>query len=992
MPLSFADQLDLGLRSITAGDMELFSKVLTSPSAVTAQDQRTFAERLGIKGDFLKAAVNIGTDPLVLVGFALSRKFPTSQFLRGAIPKRFIGVNNEFTGLSSIARPVEGFFRGTNIPNLLSLKMRRETEVLKIGNRIFDRVLNRSAWQEEKDIVSSILEGQRPVGATPELQELAKSIRGDLNQLWGFLNKTKRITGGFDDVNIQRAVVSDFAGQSAPKFLRDFLPHIPLYGDTSTITISGKDAIANMGKNKIGQLIKMTQENPGNVWKLQKDGSLQSNFGDFQRFMTRVGGQVFNRHMFRRKRLGVKLQSAEGEGLFITDLDQLMQRYVHSVARTYALNAPLTDYERTIARTLVEGASGKIVALKPSADPISAQIINEGLEAAGVQIQSKQIAGSLAKENTLQVRNRATLGALRTLVRSVQGKADEGEILFGSLFNRIRQQIVDKLGNKISPGKINQLEDAISSIQSEAIGAKTSNKIASYFYATTLGLNPASAIKNLFQPLLTTAPAIGIGATLKGYGVLKQRLPKYASTFIQEQRLLGNSSKLGVVERLNLAQERAFNSTFPELAKTGIKADPRAFELSESARLTLDPRTGRGRFASSEDYFKFLLQPFTQTELSNQIVTFYGGKAALRQSLRQGTLDIPIRAGGLPLTPQGVEDFLDFQASSLVNATQFRPGPGSRTVVQSMIPAPFRMFTSFPIRLANFFSESTVRGALTQAQLENAGVLQRITGGRNLGTIARSLAIGRAVTTGLRDALGVDMGDALGLTGPFTGIVESGRIFSPLTFSPLPGVLKGIASFSSTRDVRDLNPLTLPGIGEIRFPKVLVPGGVGISRMAKALRAYRPDLGGFVDDDERLMFRGDNLDLIFGMLGIPLEKERRLREQMDRAQSNRFRVRQLRRRYTVAAVNSDFPVMEKLDQQFQKEFPDVGVGLTVSNHDVRRYKRQQRLGAAQRMIRSLGKDFNFLEQDLLQFDPELVGTDIGSGSSGISNNFSGTIR
>jgi len=62
------------------------------------------------------------------------------QYLKGVVPRRFLAANTEFTGLSTVARTAEGFWRGTNIPKLTGLKMQREAEVLKVGNRIFDRI------------------------------------------------------------------------------------------------------------------------------------------------------------------------------------------------------------------------------------------------------------------------------------------------------------------------------------------------------------------------------------------------------------------------------------------------------------------------------------------------------------------------------------------------------------------------------------------------------------------------------------------------------------------------------------------------------------------------------------------------------------------------------------------------------------------------------------------------------------------------------------
>jgi hypothetical protein len=564
------------------------------------------------------------------------------------------------------------------------------------------------------------------------------------------------------------------------------------------------------------------------------------------------------------------------------------------------------------------------------------------------------------------------MGALKTLVREMKGMNDTGEILFGNMFNAVRWKVQKGLGNVLPKGKMDELESSIGFLQKEGQGSDVSRRLTSFFYASTLGLNTASSAKNLMQPALTTMPSIGIGPTMAGYGVLRDRLPGYSSAFIRHMNVLKANPSIRPVQRINLAQERAFHEAFPELAASGIKADPRAFELSEAQLLKDVGRLG-GRVRRSDDYFKLLLQPFTQTELSNQVVTFYGGKKKLLNDLRSGALEPPasIRTGAR-LTGAELDEYLNLEASNLVNLTQFRPGAGSRSVLQTMIPPPFRMFTSFPLRLANFFVDSTVRGALTQAQMRQASWWERATGGRNLGTMARTYVMGRTVNEGLRNVLGVDMSDALGISGPFTGIVESGRILSPLTFSPLPKAVLGMASFASTRDLRDLNPLELPGVGKLPLPKTLVPAGVQISRMSKAFRAFRPDLGGFVDEDERLMFQGDTSDAVLGMLGIPLEKERRMREAMDRMHENRFLDRKLKRRFATAVRNFDTAEMDKVRREHQDAFPGLPP-LNLSQKDRLRTMESARMTAVQRMLRTMGRNLGYVaERDLYEFDPDLV--------------------
>ena len=113
------------------------------------------------------------------------------------------------------------------------------------------------------------------------------------------------------------------------------------------------------------------------------------------------------------------------------------------------------------------------------------------------------------------------------------------------------------------------------------------------------------------------------------------------------------------------------------------------------------------------------------------------------------------------------------------------------------------------------------------------------------------------------------------------------------------------------------------------------------------------------------------MDAVLSMLGIPLEKERRLREAMDRVESNRLRVRQYRRRYSVAARNFDYTEMDKLQGLFKKEFPEIGK-IGVTHHDQRRYNEMAQMTSVQRMLSTAGRKMSYLEKDIYDLEPELI--------------------
>ena len=973
MPLSAQEQLDLAIRSLTTGDIDLTSKLLTDPASVTIDEQRTVAQRLGIKNGFLAAAVNSASDPTVWLAFFMSRRFPTLSWLKGTIPTRFVGAANEFTGISQYTRPVETYFRGTPIPRLSALAMQRKAEVLKVGEKLYN-VMDRPNWKEEMPIVSMLLEGQNHAKATPELRQVADTMRGHLEELWGFLKQTRQVRGGFNGEEITRASSNEWAPHMAPRYLRDYLPHIPLLGDDGVVQVSAKKALDRLGLGKTGEILRLAGENPGGVWSIDQQGRLTSDFTRYQAFLNSVQGQVWNQHLFQRQRMDIPLASRLGQELFVTDLNQIIGKYVSSVANTYAVNAPLKPFERTLAASRVQGPDGRDQLMVPTDEPIAVQVLNYGLDAAGARFVRRHVAGTNHVVETLDPTsaNPLMLTGLRHLERALTGRADEGQIMWGNLFSAVGRHFDETVG-RISNKQRAEVDYAMRAVARNRSWRNASNGITSYFHTATLGGNAWSAMQNLLQPLLTTGPAIGMGPTLAGMGELRRRIPRYASELRAQHDLLRNKN-YGALERVNKAAERAFSKVFPDLAEAGIQPDVRLFDL-DPADLA---NTTKGKLFKSYDSFaKFLLQPFNHAELANQATTFFGAKRAIGDAAKMGLYEIPAGLDGKPLSGLDLDRFINFEAGTIVNATQFRPGPGTRSIWQGSVPSFVRQFTTFPTRALSFMVESTVRGAMSEQELATAGPLSRITGGRNLGTLARMFLYGRLATIGARDALGVDLSDALGITAPFN-VAPPGRLLAPLPVPPAAGVAYGVLSATATRDVKEMQPITIPGYGDIPLPKLLVPGGVALQRVLRAVDQWRPDLGGWADENDRLLARGNTSDLVLSMLGVPLDKNRRVRRAIDRTHDIRTRVRDMRRQYAMAVMDGDLGAQQQLQAQWADSFKGWPP-LSVSERDMQRYRSAARLPTIQRMMQTMGDAGRFLQDELYEVDPDLLAPQLPQG-------------
>lgn len=970
--LSLWDQYEIATKSWETGDFDLFKKLLTSPESITLAENRSMAEKLGFKGGFLNAAVNVVSDPTVWLATFLSRKFPTKQYIQGTIPHRFVGAGKEFTGISNFSRSINRFFLGSNMPNLVSLQMRRKAEVMKVGNSIFDLTLSRSRWKDEKPIVSLLLEGQNPPGATPALRELAGKVRSHMDEMWGFLSKAKKIDGGIDDSGqISLAQVVGDVGGNPPQYLRDYLPHMPLWGTESLMEMDPIKAVGKFGRGRLTQILEATGVDAKNVWTQDSLGRLSSNYNNFQSFMNGGGQRVLNSRLFKRVRTGIPLQSSQGQDLFVTDLDLVLEKYVNSVAHTYSNYAPLSDLERTIAASSVEGADGIVRTIMPTNEPLMVQVINEGLRSTGGQFGRRFIQGTQLTRDTLipGTANKISLKSLTTLIRQLEGKEDEGSIMMSGIFNWGRDRLHSWTG--LDDKRKGQINAAMATMEhSRTMDRAISGGIVSHLYAATLGMNPGAAIRNLFQPFITTIPTIGLGPTLAGYKEWGLKLPQYKRAFSKSFKANPDLPG-GFIARSNLALDQALREAYPELAELGIKADPKYFDLHTGPTGDM-PQF----FRRMDDYYKFVMHPFTQSEQVNQIATFYGARNALVNGLKRGEVDYPhLPDNTTPLVGQQLDTWLNAKAGDTVSATQFRPGPGTMTPFQTNLHPVLRMFSGFPMRAYNHIANSTINGALTDKQLQFSGALSKLTQGRNLGGVARTYLYGRVLTEGLRETLGVDMQGALGVMAPFD-INPTGNDLMPFAVPPALSLIAGTVGYAATRDIKRLQPLNLPMIGEVPLPKLMFPGGVGISKMARAYNQFSPDLGGFVDENDRLMYKAGAPDLAMAMLGIPLDKERRMRETLDRVQQVKWRIRDMKRQQAHASISGDWKKVDAVAAQYQEEFPEFAqmAPLAPTIKDIKRYQNERNISVVQRMLQGLSKEIGTdWEVQLEDYDPELLG-------------------
>lgn len=1013
MALTLAQQYDAAISGLTTGDIDLVARMLTAPDSITPDELRTTAEKWGIKKGFLSAAVNTFTDPVVLISMLMSRKFPARAFAQGTIEQRFWGHAKEAGGIAKVARPINSIFRSTLNPKMDALIRARQAEFHKLARR-YEEIQSVPTWKDDRLFVTQILDGANPAGAGARHYEQAKQIRPILNEVWGLTRRAKFIKGGLDDKQIPYALSKDeafrrgLADMPPPKYLRDYLPHIPLHIDAkdAMFEIDPLVGIRNL-KTKLATQATSIAKVPF-PWQV-KNGQVFSDPARFHAWMGSAGIQVYNPRLFPRSR-GVPVTTrAGGQQLFHLDLDYLMDQVFSSGARTYSLNVPLSPIEQRLVSARVRGADGVIRTQFATDEPPIVQIVKNGINASAqggkARVTNYKIPGTaytdrkgvkhpeiVGQQFHLDGISAPALNSLNWHVRGLQGRHGDDSLFVGTIYNTVYDALHKAIPQQ-GLQRVNEVAASVAAQQRKQSFREHTNFLTGYLYRSILGANPWIAIQNSFQVPLTVQPAIGMGSTVAGIVETASRVKTFMRSVATQQRQVPKSVR--GFQRLNETVRRAVRESFPELEDMGM--DPVRFALDFDA-VNATGALRANKFRGIDEFLKTIMAPFLTTEFANRSTSYFGFRHAVRKAIKTGEYPHPMvpvmkkgkLVGERLATAQELSRVIDFEAKHFVNETQFVPGPGSRTVFQYNLNPLERMFQAFPLRLFNYFADSMTKGALSNAemqtyrnlkgfygQLQKEGIMAvpgaisaNIFGGRNLGTLARVIIGSKLLDNTLGDVAGIDISGSLGLTLPLGAFNDFGQPFAPLPLPPVAGILVNSYSAFTTRDVKKLQPLELPGGRTLPIPKTLFPGGISISKFSRALNQFRPDQGGFYDDNDRLMYKGNTTDLVLRMLGVPLEKAKHERQIMERLHANRGRIRQIRRRFLAAASNGDTAKMDALRGQWGEEFKDMPP-LDASRGDLNVYRSGQQRTRVERMMRTLPKGFEFIRRDLYDVEPDL---------------------
>lgn len=455
-------------------------------------------------------------------------------------------------------------------------------------------------------------------------------------------------------------------------------------------------------------------------------------------------------------------------------------------------------------------------------------------------------------------------------------------------------------------------------------------KTAGYFYLSTLGLNPGSALKNTLQLILTTGPTIGYRTTAAGLSEAYRKSHKYFALRLGGRRL---------------THEQALRKAYPEFAETGLVASPVTEEAIQNALVNaheiaaLPTKTVK----ISDKIQRAMMSMFTASETTVRLATFEAGMIHARRA------KMPIEAS------------IEF-SRRLVEKTQFLTGPQNTPfflVDQSPL---VRQLAQFPLRMLEFATATTLSlgsGAIDPRTGKEMNLL-----GFNPGTFARMIA-GSILTMELGDAMGLNLGDAL-IGGALPTFQPAGKVLAPIPVVPpffqiLGAGAIGVGSGDFTELMRSA-PLMIPGGVEAFRVMGLVPPGVPGSQMGQeAARLFKrtyADYGAPAPDGRIAIYSGKGTlkgyyrpwELVrygLGVKGGDLEAEQRL---LNDLVTQRDSIKAEKASYLEARFRNDAAGANRIKEVFKQRF---GFDMPVSEKDMEGMQLRRQITRLEQVVRTM---------------------------------------
>lgn len=447
------------------------------------------------------------------------------------------------------------------------------------------------------------------------------------------------------------------------------------------------------------------------------------------------------------------------------------------------------------------------------------------------------------------------------------------------------------------------------------------SQVASWFYLSTLGAGVGPATQNLLQPILTTAPVLGIIPTMRGMASVIGKIPQYTRLVTKE----------------GLSRRAAIAKLFPEFEARQLDLTPAFSEmLGESLEagkaLAGTPVRGMARKATNK-----LMTIFQNTELFNRLSTFEAARISGKSAGLAG------------------EQLLD-AAQEVTNLTQLWAGPAALPAWMQQLPTWSRQFLTFPTKYLGFMGQ-----AATNTQ-----------GPVHLGTLGRAAAYSAAAYEMVRGTTGGDLSRSL-MFGALPTPEETGP-FAPFPIVPPVIGLAGSLGLDLVRgegftETSKQLPLLVPGgLQAAKFAQVLSPDIARAIGRTYADRSQRTPDGRvpMFNPDGQLIGHKTDWEVWAGAAGVPGKAlapsgDRDEQQLLAYILSQREQISQMRREYIQARVNNDFTTADRLRRSYVQQY---GAPLEVRDSDLKAAQLRQYLPRLDRVLQSMPADVRPLYQSL----------------------------
>ena len=451
--------------------------------------------------------------------------------------------------------------------------------------------------------------------------------------------------------------------------------------------------------------------------------------------------------------------------------------------------------------------------------------------------------------------------------------------------------------------------------------ASAGSKISNYFYASTLGGNIGSAAQNLLQPIVTTAPFIGLKNTMAGMSKVISKIPEFVRL-----RTAGKT------------EAEALRKLFPEFVDSGgdLGALSTEIALKESADIAKGGLLGvRSSSAKLRDV---LLAPFRSSELFNRLSTFEGARTHA-EALGLGGREALARA------------------TEVTNLTQMWGGGASTPYFLHKWWGPYKQFLTFPAKLLGY-ATGGISPTVTSQGLE-AG----IGGGFNPGTLGRALFASATAYEVAKEFADADLSRSLLFGG--LPLPQEQAVLSPLpVLPPIVSLAAGAVQDVVTGDTKNIK----------RSLPMLFPGGI---QMAKLSQSYVPsiakwlgrsyaDMNATLPDGKVPMYDSkgsltgykDAFQLFLGNIGIPGKLigpngESNVRDVEQYFLGQRDELRKRRSQFIETSMEGDFVAAEKIQRKY---LADYGSDIQVRDQDWKAAEQKRLIPRLERIAKTLPAD------------------------------------